>query len=600
MDPRTAAPRTVDHIDALPPGTRLGEFEITALLGVGGFGMVYQAFDHSLLRFVAIKEYMPAALAGRAQGHSLWVRSSSHASSFEAGLASFVGEARLLAQFDHPSLVKVFRFWEANRTAYMVMPLYSGMTLKQARAHMRTPPSEAWLRQVLWSVTSALRVLHDGQTLHRDVSPDNIFLQDSGPPVLLDLGAARRAITQREGHHTAVLKVNYAPIEQYADAGGHLREGPWSDLYALGAVVHGCLCNDAPLPATLRAIRDRMVPFTRVARTVRKQFGVEYSRPFVEAVSQCLALQPADRPQSVDALLQTMDLSVAPADLEHFDFRAELGDNWVEPASADAPGVALTSLLYPSALSQPLGQALPAVPQAMESSTAFAETVVADWGLSQVSAAPQSAAQAASAPQMPSERPRGAIAARLRWGAAAALLLTTLAAGWAWQGTRKPPRTPESEIITEFAPQPAAAPAPQSAPEPLPAAGDEPSSSAAEAASAPALSASAVTEAAPAARARPARPAPAPPSVAPAPAAPAPAAPAPPPPAPAPPAPPPPRPAPAVVAGPSEACASASFLARPLCVHQQCQKAALAAHPECVALRRRQEEEARQRQLYPQ
>lgn len=168
-----------------------------SLLGVGGFGMVYKAFDHSLLRFVAIKEYMPSALAARAQGQSLWVRSSTQEQSFQAGLASFVSEARLLAQFDHPSLVKVFRFWEANHTAYMVMPLYTGMTLKQARAHMRTPPPEAWLRKMLWSVLSALRVLHDGQTLHRDISPDNIFLQDSGPPVLLDLGlhAMRSATT---------------------------------------------------------------------------------------------------------------------------------------------------------------------------------------------------------------------------------------------------------------------------------------------------------------------------------------------------------------------------------------------------------------------
>src|SRR5690606_17166727 len=161
------------------------------LLGVGGFGVVYQAFDHSLLRFVAIKEYMPAALAVRSGGQSLRVRTAADESSFRAGLESFVGEARLLAQFDHPSLVRVFRFWQEHHTAYMVMPLYSGMTLAQARTHMRAPPSEAWMRKLLWSVASGLRVLHDSGTLHRDISPDNIFLQDSGPPVLLDLGAAR-------------------------------------------------------------------------------------------------------------------------------------------------------------------------------------------------------------------------------------------------------------------------------------------------------------------------------------------------------------------------------------------------------------------------
>ena len=329
----------VSHVDALPPGTRLAEFEILGLLGVGGFGMVYKAFDHSLHRAVAIKEYMPTALAGRVHGQSLGVRSSSDQQTFQAGLASFVGEARLLAQFDHPSLVKVFRFWEANNTAYMVMPLYSGITFKQARAQMRTPPPEAWLRKVLWSVLGALRVLHDGKTLHRDISPDNIFLQDYGPPVLLDLGAARHAINDQGRQHTAVLKVNYAPIEQYSETDDDLRQGPWSDLYSLAAVVHGCLCNDTPLPATLRSIRDRMVPFPRVAKTVKRQFGVEYSPAFIEAVSQALSLRPEDRPQSIDAFLQAMEMVSAPEGIDGFDFRADLGDIWVEPADQPGPGL---------------------------------------------------------------------------------------------------------------------------------------------------------------------------------------------------------------------------------------------------------------------
>ena len=292
---RSAPVSAARHVDALPAGTHLAEFEIVALLGVGGFGMVYQAFDHSLHRAVAIKEYMPSALAGRADGLALSVRTPADAPAFEAGLKSFVGEARLLAQFDHPSLVKVFRFWEANHTAYMVMPLYSGMTFKQARSQMRAPPSEAWLRKVLWSVLGALRTLHDGHTLHRDISPDNIFLQDVGPPVLLDLGAARHAINDRDRKHTAVLKVNYAPIEQYASGDAELPQGPWSDLYSLAAVVYGCLCNDAPLPSTLRSIRDRMVPLARVAKTVEDQFGQEYSGAFVAAIAQALALRPEHR-----------------------------------------------------------------------------------------------------------------------------------------------------------------------------------------------------------------------------------------------------------------------------------------------------------------
>ena len=127
------APSGMEH-DALPPGTRFGEFEIKRVLGVGGFGIVYLAHDHSLEREVALKEYMPASLAARGQGPQITVRSSSLAETYAIGLRSFVNEARLLARFDHPSLVKVYRFWEDNATAYMVMPFYRGDTLRQALA----------------------------------------------------------------------------------------------------------------------------------------------------------------------------------------------------------------------------------------------------------------------------------------------------------------------------------------------------------------------------------------------------------------------------------------------------------------------------------
>ena len=121
-----------DH-DALPPGTRFGEFEILRVLGVGGFGIVYLANDHSLEREVALKEYMPASLAARGAGPQITVRSSSFAETYAIGLRSFVNEARLLARFDHPSLVKVYRFWEDNATAYMVMPYLQGVTLRDTR-----------------------------------------------------------------------------------------------------------------------------------------------------------------------------------------------------------------------------------------------------------------------------------------------------------------------------------------------------------------------------------------------------------------------------------------------------------------------------------
>lgn len=319
----SASAPSVTHVDALPPGTRLAEFEIQGLLGVGGFGLVYRAYDTSLQRTVAIKEYMPAALAARLEGNTVSVRSSADQGTYQSGLQSFIAEARLLAQFDHPSLVKVYRFFEANNTAYMVMPLYSGMTLKQARTLMAAPPPEEWLRTVLWSVLQGLHVLHRSEALHRDVSPDNIFLQDMGPPVLLDLGAARRAITDKSHKLTAILKVNYAPIEQFAEA-DDLKQGPWTDLYSLAAVVYSCLRNDPPLPATTRVVRDSQPSVRSVAATVKQHFGLAYSDEFVRTIQHALSVQPADRPQSLAAFVTEMKLK-APPRLSKFDWRTELG-----------------------------------------------------------------------------------------------------------------------------------------------------------------------------------------------------------------------------------------------------------------------------------
>ena len=136
------------YAHTLPRGTRLGEFELHDLIGEGGFGIVYLAWDASLERKVAVKEYMPSSIATRA-GAQVSARSERHQTAFDAGLRSFIKEAKLLAMFDHPSLLKVYRFWEANGTAYMAMPFYEGLTLKDAVASMEKPPDEAWLLTLL-------------------------------------------------------------------------------------------------------------------------------------------------------------------------------------------------------------------------------------------------------------------------------------------------------------------------------------------------------------------------------------------------------------------------------------------------------------------
>lgn len=298
MDSTAASPFT-PPANALPPGTRLGEFEVLDLLGVGGFGIVYRALDHALEREVAIKEYMPAMLAGRTETLHVSLRSQSDAEVFEAGRRSFVNEAKLLARFDHPSLVKVYRFWEANDTAYMAMPIYHGRTLKGVRQQMHGAPDEAWLRALLTPLLSALERLHGEGIYHRDIAPDNILIEPDGRPVLLDFGAARRVIGDRSQTLTAILKPAFAPIEQYAEASS-ARQGPWTDLYALGATLHFTLTGQAPPPATTRMLHDDLAPLARRALP-------GCSTAFLQAVDWMLALRPGDRPQNVQALRAVLE-----------------------------------------------------------------------------------------------------------------------------------------------------------------------------------------------------------------------------------------------------------------------------------------------------
>ncbi|MEQ1807650.1 MAG: serine/threonine-protein kinase [Burkholderiaceae bacterium] len=297
----------------LPVGTVIGGFEITGLIGEGGFGIVYLAFDPTLQRQVALKEYMPSSLASRAAvGNDVTVKSARHVDTFNAGLRSFVNEARLLAHFDHPALVKVHQFWQANRTAYMVMPYYQGPTLKAALREMagqgRTP-DEALLRQWLAPLLDALELLHAEMCFHRDVAPDNILLTNHGP-LLLDFGAARRVISDMTHALTVMLKPGYAPIEQYGEAAS-MAQGAWTDLYALGSCVYFAITGRSPITSVERVMGDPLPPLASIA-------AGRYSARFLRAIDHALAVRPKDRPQNVA------------------EFRALLG---AAPASAStAPG----------------------------------------------------------------------------------------------------------------------------------------------------------------------------------------------------------------------------------------------------------------------
>jgi formylglycine-generating enzyme required for sulfatase activity len=327
---RTILAPPVVNPNALPPGTRLGEFEIVHVIGQGGFGIVYFAKDHSLGRDVALKEYMPVAFAGRQGNTQVTMLSEHYAETFQIGLHSFVNEAQLLAQFDHPGLVKVYRFWEANGTGYMAMPFYNAPTLKQMlREDKARLSSEAWIKNMLRHVLDALQVLHDKKCYHRDIAPDNILMLGFDHPLLLDFGAARRVIGDMTQALTVILKPGYAPIEQYGDV-PNMTQGPWTDLYALASVVYFIMTDKVPVPALSRLVYDTMVPLA-VSEAGR------FSAEFLAAIDVALAVRPEQRPQNVGDFRALLGFEAAPPPAMPWAGPKPEADLAGEPAAAVQP-----------------------------------------------------------------------------------------------------------------------------------------------------------------------------------------------------------------------------------------------------------------------
>ncbi|KAG8154550.1 serine/threonine-protein kinase [Burkholderia catarinensis] len=286
----------------LPLGHRLGELQLDEVLGIGGFGIVYRAFDRTLRRAVAIKEYMPSMLATRGGDYTVSLRSERFAQAFDAGRGAFLNEARLLAQFDHPGLVKVLHFWESHGTAYMVMPFYEGRTLKQLLdGGMRI--SETQLRNIVGALLGALDTLHRAQCFHRDVALDNVLIRPNGSAILLDFGAARKRIGDLVDDGAMMIKPGYAPIEQYTDDPA-FSQGPWTDLYALGAVMHAMITGELPPAAVVRSIKDTYRPLA----SRELPAGEVYSPAFLAAVDHALQLRIPDRPESVAAFAAELGL----------------------------------------------------------------------------------------------------------------------------------------------------------------------------------------------------------------------------------------------------------------------------------------------------
>jgi Protein kinase domain/PDZ domain len=278
----------------LPANTILGEsYRIVRQIGAGGFGITYAAEDINLGITVAIKEYYPEEFGDRNPNMSVRAKSERHKPTFEWGRSSFIQEARTLARFQHASVVRVSRVFEANSTAYMVMDFEQGQSFEAWLKGLGRLPTQEELDRIVGPLLDALETMHAENFLHRDIAPDNIIIRANGTPVLLDFGASRRAVAEKSRTLTGIVKAGYSPQEQYAS--DSRLQGPWSDLYALGATLYRAVTGTPPEEATIRVADDRMVPAAGVT-------GGGYRPAFLAGIDACLEVRHTDRPQSVAQL----------------------------------------------------------------------------------------------------------------------------------------------------------------------------------------------------------------------------------------------------------------------------------------------------------
>jgi len=281
-------PQHPEYVGGLPPGCLLNEYQIERVLGHGGFGVTYLARDTMLQKAVAVKEYLPMEWAVRTTGNTVSVRAESDRQAFEQGLTSFLNEARVLARFSHPNLIPVYRFFQANSTAYFVMDYAEGETLKGA-IKKSGGLSEEKIKHLLIPVLNGLEGVHKAGILHRDIKPENILVRNDGTAVLIDFGAARYAMGSKSRAITSVLTAGYAPIEQYSTSS---QQGPWTDIYAMGAVMYYAIAGRKPIDAVARIHDDPHVTATLAGKG-------RYSPEFLAAVDWALRVRADERPQSV-------------------------------------------------------------------------------------------------------------------------------------------------------------------------------------------------------------------------------------------------------------------------------------------------------------
>ncbi len=292
-----------DHQYALPPGTYLGHYQIQSLLGHGGFGLTYLAKDLKLHRLIAIKELLPMDFAVREAGTKTVVaKSFSDQTNLEWARQRFLEEGRTLASLHHPSILPVYEILQENATAYLVTGYVEGGDFQQWLARHGGAVSEAKLRLIAIELLGALSKVHANGYLHRDLKPQNILMNREEHPILIDFGNARMSTGERTQSMTAILTPGYAPFEQYTTSS---RQGPWTDIYSLGAVLYRAITGKQPPDAADRIEQDPLVPLCA-------QSLPRFSPAFLASIDKAMQNRASARWQSADAWAQELTNPSAP------------------------------------------------------------------------------------------------------------------------------------------------------------------------------------------------------------------------------------------------------------------------------------------------
>jgi len=281
------------HRNALKEGQKVQWYVIRHILGQGGFGITYLAYDLNLNKEFAIKEYLPIEIAVREGDHSVHPATTDNETAYETGLKNFINEARTLSNFNHPNIVKIYTVFEENNTAYMVMEFEQGKTLQEILKN-RKVIEETRLLNILTPLIGAINFLHNANYIHRDIKPDNILIRDSGDPVLIDFGAARQTLVDKA--LTTIVTPGYAPIEQYQS--DQNQQGAWTDIYSLGATLYRATWPPADSidrsNALAKGSKDPYIPSIEVANKDN------YSSRLLKAIDHALAFDDKKRPRTID------------------------------------------------------------------------------------------------------------------------------------------------------------------------------------------------------------------------------------------------------------------------------------------------------------